>query len=284
METKYLKIGLIFAFCIIIVFLLVKFFLPKKTTQPQPSQPSKVLSPEEVAIKFFELESEGNRIEAEKFLFSDFSKVKIFDEEYLILKSNLWSQPNRIFKANYNIKSKEIKEKESKISLEIEVKEGVPFLFVFNLPEKVNFEIELTKENNEWKIVKIDSPDLIVKTKIGERVEIKKNIFIKTNRIGEFISKEIEPREINNKILFLETEYENSSEKEILFSPLAEWRISNTEGEFFFGTKFTNGTTTEIKIGGNESKRIKIFFEVSQNFSVKEVIFQNLDKKVIFEI
>jgi hypothetical protein len=284
METKYLKIGLIFAFCIIIVFLLVKIFLPKKTTQPQPSQPSKVFTPEEVAIKFFELESEGNRIEAEKFLFSDFLKVKIFDEEYLILKSNLWSQPNRIFKANYNIKSKEIKEKESKISLEIEVKEGVPFLFVFNLPEKVNFEIELTKENNEWKIVKIDSPDLIVKTKIGERVEIKKNIFINTNRIGEFISKEIEPSEINDKILFLETEYENSSEKEIFFSPLAEWRISNTEGEFFYGIKFTNGTSTQIKIGGNESKRIKIFFEVPQNFSVKEVIFQNLDKKVIFEI
>jgi len=295
METKYLKIGLILIIFIIIVFLLVKFFLQKSPLQPPPPPPE-ILSPEEVAIRYLSLEQQEDREEAKRYLASDLPKVKIFGENYEDLYRILWSQWKGPL-PKYQIKNVQILENETKITIEVTTskietvgKEAEsPIFFNFDPPRKVIFEIDLVKEGNYWKIIKIDLPDLVLERKLGEKVEIIENVFIKPIGIKEYLAKETKPAE-GFKLLSLEVEYENKRNESLgfYFYSFGDWRLFD-ENNVSYKPIFDPSNPVEIpppvpEMGPKETKRIDIFFEVPENVALKELIFQNPEKKIIFKI
>jgi hypothetical protein len=292
-KTKYfLKIGIISIIVLVLIFILVKYFISK----PSPPPPPETFSPEETIIKYFSLEQEGKREEAKKYLSSDLSKVKIFGEEYFNLQRILWA-PWKGSLPEYRIKNIQTSEKVAKVNIEITTdriealtKENrFHVFFRFDLPRKAIFEIDLVKENDCWKIVKVNLPDLILERKLKEEVEIIENVFIKPIKIEEYSVEGIKPGK-GFKFLSLEVEYKNKRAESLgsYFYSFRDWRIID-ENKVFYKPVFNPSNPIEIsppvpELGPNESKKIKIFFKVPENIDLKELTFQNLDKKVIFKI
>jgi hypothetical protein len=288
---KFLKIGLISAVVLILIFFLIKIFILKPPLPPDiPSSPPK--EAKEVVIKYFSLEQEKNRRESEKYLFSDFTKVEIFGKNYQNLKIFYWTQLEEKEGSlpEYQIKDSLIKENEANITVEVITNRMENSLFFnFFLPEKIIFEVNLVKEGDYWKIVKINSLDLISKRNYREKVEIKENIFIKLISINYDLPKKIKPSEEGNKVLFLEIEFENKSTELFGFSSLNEWRVVDKDKDFYYPIPDPTIVSEkiilpDIKLEPNTIERSNIFFEVSEDFLVKEVIFQNQYKENIFTI
>ncbi len=289
---RFLKIGAILIFACILVFVLVKIFILKPSLPPPPSE-IPLLSPKEVVIKYFTLEQEKNREESEKYLFSDFSRVEILGENYQ--KQNLhyypWYQPEEKegLLPEYQIRESEIGENKAKITLEATTNkvEGSLF-FNFYLPEKIIFEIDLGKEGDYWKITKIDSPDLVLESGFEEKIEIKENVSVKPIKIEDYISKERKPVS-GFKFLSLEVETENKSTEVINLYQFIDWRIIDEKNQIYYpipkpGSEATQQIIPDFKLSPHNTKITHLFFEVPEEISVREVVFENQYKKVIFKI
>lgn len=297
METKYLKIGLISFVCIVFIFLLVKFLLLKESPQPPPPPPVEILSPEEVAIKYLELQQEKNRQEAEKYLFSDFSKVEIFRDNYQELRGFSYGvrlEEKSASLPGFKIITAEVGENEANIVLEEITNrvEGTNF-FKFFLPPKLVFEVNLVKEGEDWKIIKIDSPDLVLERRLGEIVEIRENIFAKPVKISGYQPKDInvKPR-AGFKFLSFLAEYENRSTDTITLTPPSGWTLIDENKNIYDSFRHLTvqreikevATPPEIKLKPNETEDVYFFFQVPKETQIQELVFKNLNKKVIFKI
>jgi hypothetical protein len=167
-------------------------------------------------------------------------------------------------------------------------KEGWIF-FDFYLPKEINFEAKLIrlgswKKGYQWKIIGLNSPDLVWERNLRERTEIKENVFIKPIKIEKVEFPAM------RKIYSLEIEYENSSQESIFIYPFSEWRIVDLNGELFAPPSITSSLFLreptllggELKAG---EKRIGyVMFEVPREISAKEIIFKTMEKKIIFKI
>lgn len=297
METRYLKIGLIFILLAIIVFVLVKFLLPKKTSQPPPPPSVKeVLSPEETVIKYLSLEFEKDRQEAEEYLFSDHSKIEVLREGYSNIGSFFLNDTKggntQGSLPEYNIKNEVIEGDRAKVNLEVATNklEGSIF-FIFSLPKNITFEADLVKERENWKIIKIDSPTLVLVKNLGQKGEVIENVFVTLNKIGEYQPVGIKPP-VGLKFISAEVEYENKSNTNMNFLPLSEWRLTNDSNKEIYYPTFTLipsreeriAVPAEIKLNPDETKRGSFFFQVPKDLNIKELVFQNLEKRIIFEI
>lgn len=294
---KFLIRGAILVFCLILIFIILKIFILKPSLPPSPLEIPPLFS-EEVVIKYFELEQEKNREESEKYLFSDLSKVEIFGENYQKqnLQYFLWTQPEEKEGPlpEYQIKDSHIEENEASITIEVTTSkmEGSLF-FNFYLPKKVVFETDLVKEGGYWKIIRIDSPDLVSKSELGEEIEIKENIFVKPIKIKDYISKERKPVP-GFKFLYLEIEFENKSIEAINLYQFIDWRIIDEKNQIYYPipkpglatqqTLIESSILIDFTLNPGSTKEIHLFFEVPENVSLKELVFKNLDKKIIFKI
>lgn len=293
---KYLKIGVIFIFASILIFALVKIFIlkPSSTSLP-PVKETPALSPEETVIKYFELEQKRNREESEKYLLSDLSKVKILSDDYQNLNSALWYQPEKRGGPlpEYQIKNSHIKKNKANVTLAVTTNKMKDSLFFnFYLPETVVFEIVLVKERGRWKIIEINSPDLVLESKLGEERKIRENIFVKLIRTGNYLPKVINIKQNKgSKLFFLEVEYKNKSNKLVRLSPFLEWQVINKNEEVYYpalklirNPKTGDAEYPIIKLAPGRLRESTIMFEVPKNFVAKEAIFQNLYKKIIFKV
>lgn len=294
---KILIMGLVLILFLISIFILVKIFILKPSPPPSPLEIPPLFS-EEVVIKYFELEQEKNREESEKYLFSDLSKVEIFGENYQKqnLQYFLWTQPEEKEGPlpEYQIKSSQIEKSKAKIILEVTTSkmEGSLF-FNFYLPKKVIFETDLVKEGGYWKIIRIDSPDLVSKSEPGEEIEIKENIFVKPIKIGDYISKERKPVP-GFKFLYLEIEFENKSIEAINLYQFIDWRIIDEKNQIYYPipkpglatqqTLIESSILIDFTLNPGSTKEIHLFFEVPEEILIKEVIFRSQYKKIIFKI
>ncbi|MBU4299398.1 DUF4352 domain-containing protein [Patescibacteria group bacterium] len=274
---KLLLLGVV----LFLIFLLVKTFYFNKPK----------LSPEKIVISYLELEQFSQRNLAEKFLFSDFEKVEILKEKYKDISRLNWIQTEKEgAEPIFEIKEIKIEKKDAKIKIyeKTNRKEGWIF-FDFYLPKQIVFEAGLTKIGSwkngyQWKITRINSSDLILERKFGERVEIRENVFIKPLEIEKL---EIEaPR----KIYSLEIEYENNSNKPIRINPFGEWRIVDADGKVFNPPSLTSALFLrqpvllgkELEPG--ETKRGYVMFETQNEVSTVKIILKNMEKKIIFEM
>lgn len=157
----------------------------------------------------------------------------------------------------------------------------------------------MVKEGADWKILKIDSPDLVLTNKFGEKVEIMKGVFIQPIKIIDY--KDKKPANLSNKFVLLNVGYENELDEIINFSTVIEWRIFNQSGEFYYPIINIDWQTVnqnnppqstskseitwlpDIKLNPRSSQKTNIFFEIPKDFIIEELIFQNYSKKVIFK-
>ena len=270
---KFLKKGLILILICILVFVLVKIFILKPPPEAPAASP---IPPEEVAIKYFELEQQRKREEAEEYLVSYFSQVRILGGEYEKLRSSFWVQAKESGPLpEYLIKESKVVKNDVNLILEVITNkmEGSLF-FNFRLPKKVIFKVVLWKINDHWRIIKIDSPDLILESKLGEKKEIKENVFVEAIKIEDHIS---------------EIEYENRSTEPVSFYSLGNWKIVDKEGKIYYPIPGPDFEITqpmlpdiELNLGGKE--KVSLSFGIPEDVLVKEVIFRNIDRKIIFEI
>lgn len=299
MRAKYLKEAGILLSIILIIIILFKF-LPSKP--PPSSLPSEKiiekLSPEEVVVKYLSLEQQEKREEAKKYLSSDLLNVKIFGEKYQDLSLVLWGTWKRPV-PEYQIKGVQTLDDESKVVLKVKTprievrrKEGeYSIFFIFQNPKEVIFDVTLIKEDKDWKIKKINLPELILEKKLGERVEIIKNVFIKPDGIEDYSIEKIKLRSKEGfKFVSLSVQYENLNDEatENYFYVFSDWRIIDENGEVY-NPIFNPSNPIELpppipELGPKKTKMVKVFFEVPENTKLKKLIFQNLDKKVIFKI
>ncbi len=299
MEIKYLKVGGILLLIILIIIVLSKFLPSKPPPSSLPSEKTiEKLPPEEVVVKYLSLEQQEKREEAKKYLSSDLSKVEIFGEKYQDLSLVLWG----IWKGpvpEYQIKEIKILDNESEVVLKVKTqrieskkKEGeYSTFFIFQNPKEIIFDATLIKENKDWKIKKIDLPELIVERKLGEKVEIIKNVFIEPDRIEDYSAKrtKLKPKK-GFKFVSLSVQYENLNNEGMgnYFYVFREWKIID-EKKKVYNPIFNPSNPIELpppipELGPKETKVVNVFFEIPKNTKLKELIFQNLDKKVIFKI
>jgi hypothetical protein len=299
MEVKYLKVGAILLLIILIIIVLFKFLPSKPPPTLLPSEKTiEKLSPEEVVIKYLSLEQQEKREEAKKYLSSDFSKVEIFGEKYPDLSLVLWG----IWKGpvpEYQIKEIETLDDESEVVLKVRTqrieskKKGGEYstFFIFKNPKEIFFDATLIKEGKDWKIRKIDLPELILERKLGEKVEITKNVFIKPDRIEDYPVKiiKLKPKK-GFKFVSLSVQYENLNNEGTgnYFYVFRDWKIIDEEKRVY-NPVFNPSNPVEFpppipKLEPKEIKTVNVFFEIPENTKLKELIFQNLDKKVIFKI
>lgn len=276
-KTKnFLKKGLILILICILVFVLVKIFILKPSL---PSLPPEIpsLSPQDVVIGYFKLEQERKREEAEEHLVSYFSQVRILGEEYEKLRSSFWVQPKEKEGSlpEYLVKETKVVKSDANLTLEVITNkmEGSIF-FNFRLPKKVVFKIVLWKINDHWKIIEIDSPDLVLESKLGEKKEIKENVFVEAIKIEDYI---------------LEIEYENRSTEPVSFYSFGDWKIVDKDGKIYYPIPGPDFEITqpmlpdiELDLGGKE--KVSLSFGIPKDVLVKEVIFRNIDREIIFKI
>jgi len=292
---KILIIGLVSVFVLILIFVLMKIFILKP--KPQSITPSPVTyptSPEEVVIKYFLLEQERNRQEAEKYLFSDFPKVEIFNEKYENLRRFFWAQPVWIQPEEkegglpeYQIKNIQIKNSEANITLDIKTNkmEGSVF-FNFYLPSEVIFEINLIKEEDYWKIIKIDWPGLVLEKKLGEKIELKESIFMEVIGLKDREIKEIKPPE-GFKTVSLQVQYENKSTEIVKLSHYMSWAIVDEKNNSYSPIyeallQSKKPPLLEIELKPNSIKSDYIFFQTPENALLEKVILREPSRKIIF--
>jgi len=289
--NKALIVIVVLLFCLVPVSLLVKTFWLNRP----------VLSPFEVSLSYLQLEQNSQRKRAEGYLF-DFQKVEIFGERYPILRNTIWAQKEKKGEEPvFEKKEEKINKEKARVSLLEKTKrnEGLIF-FGFKLPKEVVFEIELKKAGGwkkgyQWKITRINSPTLVSEGKIGEEKEIKENVFVKPIKIEEYMPLASSPEVVgklpeNLKSLTLEIEYKNNSNNPVGFYPFSEWRVVDKDGKEYIcppqtsARVFREPTLFGGKLKPKETKRGYIPFEVPKDFSVEEIIFKNMEKKVIFSL
>lgn len=294
METKYLKIGLILIICIILIFVLIKLFLPRKPIQPPPPPPPPpILSAEEVAVNYLSNELDKNRVEAEKYLLSDRSKVEIFGENYQVISSSfIGKKPESGKSPEYQIKNIKVEDGKTEMNIEVTTNEAEgSIFFTFLLPKKLVLDITFAKEGDNWKITEINAPDLIIKSTLENKVELKENVFVRPINIGVYKPAGIKAP-TGSKFLSLEVEYENKTNDSVVFSPLTEWRLIDINKEVYYPVfklitnRGSNETSleTSIIVKSGEKKELGLFSTVPEDSQIEELVFKNLTKKIIFSI
>jgi len=272
-RTKYfLKIGVISVVVFILIFLLVKIFIKAPLeifTLPPEIDPD---SPEGVAIKYLWEEQRGKRWEAEDYLHPNFFLVRVFDQYYPDIRGKfLVSKEKEDLLPEFKVINRQIEENEAIITLEeITNRERGNIFFGFPLPERLNFEIMLLKLENQWKIIKVDSPDLVFKTKVGEKVEIKKDVFVTLIKIEDST---------------LEIEYENKSNEVFNYNPFDEWKIISWDGKSY--TLIQNLLKPALsggRLNPGNMKRGYLSFELPKDILIREIVFRIPEKKIIFQI
>jgi hypothetical protein len=162
------------------------------------------------------------------------------------------------------------------------------------LPKEISFKIELEKigswkKGYEWKIIEIDSQDLIKKAKFGEKMEIEKGIFVKPIKIEEYKPENVKIPE-GIKILSLEIEYENNSEKEISIASFGSWYIIDEKGDIFSPPPFSSAIVLRqpvlmgLELKSEERKSGYTIFEVRKEINPKEIIYKDWQRKIIFQL
>lgn len=287
-KKRILTVGVI-SIVLIIVLLLIKTFI----FQPEPSELEEIYpsSQEEVVIKYFKAEQGSKRKEAEKYLASELSTVEILREKYKTTLPYWIQQDEKEGSApTYEVKDSQVQENETTIIIEATMNKMADSLFFdFVLPEKLAFHITLKKEQDQWKITMIDSPDLVLDSKLEEKVETVDNMFIKPIVVRDYSTQKTEPPQ-KSKFVLLEVEYENrSSEQSSYFYSFGEWSIVSTDQKSYHTITDPNvedmePTFPSPKLGSGEIKKVNVFFSVNKETPLKELIFRNLDKKVIFSI
>lgn len=295
---KKIKIGLLLTF-LIFTFLSIKFvFFQKKPPSPSlPSPAEETLSPEETVIKYLHLEQGKNRQEAEKYLFSDFSKVEILGKSYYEIQNlslGFYYEKTSTSSPEFEIITSEIKEDKAKVILqEIPNQFERTIFFEFLLPEKIIFETNLIKEGGQWKIVKINSPNLVLEKKLGEKIEISENLLVKPIEIKEYKPKNPNIRpEAGFKFFYFLSEYENQSTDTIVVSPPFGWTLIDENKNVYTSSRHLNAgreiqevaVPPEIILEPEEIKSVYFFFQIPRESQPEKLIFKNLNKKVIFEV
>ena len=303
---KYLIVGAVFGLVLILLLLLLKFFILKPPPPYQPPElPSSVKpgSPEEAAIRYLQWIQEGKKEGSEEYLYPTpplFPQVTILRNKYRDIKSGLLFQPSKKEGPlpEYQVKESKTKDKIAKVVIEETTnnKEGA-FLFGFLLMDKITFNITLAKSEEKWRIIDIDSPDLVLEKKTGEEAEIGNGVFTKLIAIEDYTSEKAKPQK-GMKLLSILVKYENKSKDLFSSQPFSEWKVVLINGESYSPLPPTtlSGLAGKLnplirkpalllkeglKAGSTEKGYIS--FTLPQKSSVKTVIFQNLFKKVIFE-
>jgi len=304
---RYLLGGLILIVILVSVSLLIKFFVlrPPSPWQP-PELPSSIKpgSPEEAAIRYLQWVQEGKKKESEEYLYPTpplFPQVTILREKYRDVRENIIFQSieKEGSPPEYQVKESKIKDKIAKVTIEeiTNNKEG-SFLFGFVLMDKITFNITLAKSEEKWKIIDVDSPDLILDKKIRGEAEIGKNVFMKLIEVEDYMPEEVQPQK-GTKLFSLLVKYENRSKDFFSPQPFSEWKVVLVNGEFYSPLPPTAFSGLIGKLnplirrpalllkGGlkpGSTEKGYISFSLPQNNSIRTVVFQNLFKKVIFEI
>lgn len=203
----------------------------------------------------------------------------MFGQKYGDLQRILWNQwkgPS----PEYRIKDSQISENESKAiieviasKIEVMTKEiEFPVFFNFDPPKKVIFEIDLIKEKDYWKIIKIDLPELISERKIGERVEAIENVFIRPIRIEEYSVEGIKPAE-GFKFFSFEVEYENKKIESLgfYFYSFSDWRVIDENKAVYKPTlkpasELIEPVSSVPESGPKEIKKIFVFLKFLKMF------------------
>ena len=274
---KLLLLGIV----LVLIFLLAKTFYFNKPKQ----------SPAQVAISYLQAEQSSQRNLAEEFLLPALEKVEILGEKYKDISRLSWIQKEKEgVEPIFETKEIKIKGKDAQVKIleKTNKKDGWIF-FDYYLPKQINFEANLIKigswkKGYQWRITKINSPDLILERKFGERVEIRENVFVKPIQFEKL------DFPATRKIYSLEIEYENSSNEAIFIYPFSDWRIIETSGEIFSPPPVTSAVFLREPIfyGGElkpaEIKKGYVMFEAEKEISAKEIIFKNMEKRVIFGV
>jgi len=306
---KYIIIAGIIIVISLVLIIVTKFISKKPGEQPfqPPSLPQGITpgSPEEAAIRYLQWQQEGLTGEAEKYLLPslNLASVEVFGESYSGLRGIAWQSTGeeKGDSPEFQVKKSEIGKEKSEISLEevTNSKEGSLF-FGFRLPEKIIFDVTLVGYKGKWKITKIDSSDLVSREKIGERTEIKTNVFVKISKAESYSIKDMTPPP-GFKFFSLKLKYENESNVPFSFQPFNEWKIVDENGKIYspsspnlHSTGFITLNPTlrkpilgegvtiiEIKPGSQEQGYIS--FVLPENIVLKETFVKNYDKKIIFE-
>jgi hypothetical protein len=285
-KAKYwLKVIFLSFLIILFIFLLIKtFFLNRPKIKPG-----------EIAI-FYLKEAQSSIEKAESYLYPDLKRIEIFEGNYEELKKFKITQKEKEGEEPvFEIKDEKIEKNKATVNVfeRTNKKEGW-FFFGYYLPKEISFKVELEKigswkKGYEWKIIKIDSQDLIKKAKFGEKVEIEKGIFVKPIKIEEYKPENVKiPQGI--KILSLEIEYENNSEKEISIYSFGGWYIIDDRGDAFFPPSFSSARVLRqpvlmgLELKSGERKSGYTVFEVQKEINLKEIIYKDWQRKIIFQL
>ena len=263
---KYLLIiGTVVAISLVLI-VVTQFILKPKRPEPIGSQPPSLPenitpgSPEEAAVRFLQLKQEGFTIEAEQYLL-DPNSVEVFGENYRLVRNlpSSLSQGEEGAKneesitPEYKIKSSDTDKGFAYVTLEEETNKNAGILFFgFALPKKIIFRVDLVKDGDEWKIIKIDAPNLVLQRKLKEGAEIENNVFIKLIKMEDYSLKDLQPPE-GFKFLSLEIEYDNKSGKSVNIDPLGEWRLTTYKGDILYPLNERTGSKklrTSVEING----------------------------------
>jgi hypothetical protein len=280
-----LKVLIVSFLIIFFIFTLIKtFFLNRPKIKPG-----------EIAISYLKAEQSAKRELAESYLHPDLKKVEIFGKNYEEFKIYQIHQKEREGEEPvFETKEKRIEKNKARVNVfEKTNKNQGWFFFEFYLPEEISFEVILEKIGNwkkgyEWKIIKIDSSDLIKRGKVGEKVEFEKGVFIRLIEIEDFKPENvIIPEGI--KILSLKVEYENNSDKEIKINSFENWSIIDEKGNIFSPPSISSPIALRepvlmgIELKSGEKRFGYTVFEVPKEIEIKEIIYKDWQRKIIFQ-
>ena len=251
----------------------------------------------QVAVSYFKAEQNFQREEAEKYLFSELSEVKILEKNYEDVRYflEIAEEKKEIKKEPVFEEKKFDSKEEGKIVVleKMNKKQGFAF-FGFNLPDEVLFEVELKKQGNwfkgyNWKIIKIDSSTLISNGVFGKEAQIKKDFFVKPIKFEKYSATETRmPKELEGYTL--EVEYSNNSDKKVFISPFNEWIVVDIDGKEYGSPPYTSAyflrdpafSGGEIKQNGKEKGYVS--FELPKETLFKKIIFISESKKITFDL
>jgi membrane-associated HD superfamily phosphohydrolase len=285
-KAKYwLKVIFLSFLIILFIFLLIKTFY---LNRPK-------IKPGEIAISYLK-EAQSSIEKAENYLYPDLKKVKILDENYENLQNLKWVQKEKEGEEPiFEIKSEKIKKNKAEVAIleKTNKKEGWLF-FEYKLPKEILFEVSLEKlgswkKGYEWKIIEINSPDLIKKSKIGEKIEVEKGLFVKLINFEEYRPENLKIPE-GLRIFSLEIEYENDSNQTKKIDSFGQWYIIDKEGEVFYSAFYPPSAflrkpifeNTELKPG--EKQRGYVTFEAKKEILPREIIYKDWERKIKFNL
>jgi len=279
-KKKVFKIGLILL-VMVVILILAKIFIFKS----EPLDQALPTSPEEVAIQYLQSEEGQNREEAEKYLISDKSQVEILGKKYQSASPLWWINPEKVKDpaADYQVRDKDVQDDTTNITIEaVTNKMEDSIFFSFVIPKKLTFEVILVNEEGQWKITKVNSPNLVLESSFGEKTRVQAGIFIKPIKFEKYSARSSEGP---SKFFRLQVEFENNSFSPIEFTPLTEWRVVDKNKDFYTPGLDPKGVTpAKVQLKPNSSQISYVFFEIPKDFVAKEIIFENSYKRIIFQI